>query len=410
MGEFVRLLGERRIEVADLVTHTFPIEEAIRAFELVTSSDERSIAVLIEYPAANTEPRLVRREPGTPERRGFAPSERGRVGFVGAGSFARRHLIPLARRNGLVLERVATASGLSAVSVAQEFGFVRGACSVDEIVDDDEIEAVIVASRHDAHARTTRDALRAGKAVFCEKPLCLTAEELDELRDELARDDAPPLMVGFNRRFAPLTMAAMEHLATATGPTNVLVRVNAGRLPAEHWLNDPEIGGGRLLGEGCHFVDLITYLVGTQACAVAAHAQRRSDEPLQSAQEFVVSIRFADGSLGTLAYGSRGAPTVGKELIEVHRGDRSARIEDFKSLRLWGAGRARTKRSRRQDKGHSDEMRLFADTVRGRAAAPPAAGYLTSTALTFAALRSLETGRELVLDGDEPPATSLEET
>ena len=400
MGEFVRLLAEGRIDVSDLVTHTFAIAEADRAFEVVTNGAERSLAVLIEYPDSVAAPPSSLEVPRGAERRHFSPSDRGRVGFVGAGSFARRYLIPLARKHGLVLERVATASGLSAVSAAEEFGFARGACSVDELLADDEIDAVVVASRHDAHARVTLEALRAGKAVFSEKPLCLTAAELREIRDELARDDAPPLMVGFNRRFAPLTVELAEHLATTSGPTNVLVRVNAGRLAGDHWLNDPAVGGGRLLGEGCHFVDLITHLVGSDPESVVAQAQRHADEPLQSAQEFVVSIRFVDGSLGTLVYGSRGAPTVGKELVEAHRADRSGRIDDFRSLRLWGAGRARTKRGRGQDKGHSEEMRVFADVVRGRVEAPPAAGYLTSTALTLAALRSLETGGDVGI-GDE---------
>jgi predicted dehydrogenase len=395
MSEFVRLLGERRVDVSDLVTHTFDIAEADRAFEVVTSGAERSLAVVIEYPDSDEVPRPAPETSRRAEPRPHSPSGQSRVGFVGAGSFARRHLIPLARTHGLVLDRVATASGLSAVSAAEEFAFVRGACSVDELLADDAIDAVVVASRHDAHARVTLEALRRGKAVFTEKPLCLTAAELDEISDELAREGAPPLMVGFNRRFAPLTVTLMGHLATASGPTNVLVRVNAGRLPTDHWLNDPAVGGGRLLGEGCHFVDLIAHLAGSVPESVVAQAECRDDEPLQSAQEFVVSIRFADGSLGTLVYGSRGAPSVGKELVEAHRADRSGRIEDFRSLRLWGQGRARTKRGRGQDKGHSEEVRTFADVVRGRAEAPPAVGYVMSTAVTLAALRSLETGQEV---------------
>jgi predicted dehydrogenase len=269
------------------------------------------------------------------------------------------------------------------------------------LLGDDEIDAVVVASRHDAHARMTLEALRAGKAVFAEKPLCLTSAELRELRTELEQDDAPPLMVGFNRRFAPLTQALVDHLGAATGATNVLVRVNAGRLPVGHWLNDPGVGGGRLLGEGCHFVDLISHVVGALPDSVVAHTSRDADAALQAAEDFVVSIRFGDGSLGVLVYGTRGAPTLGKELVEVHRADRSGRIEDFKSLRLWGGGRSRTQRTRTQDKGHSDEMRMFADVLRGRVAPPPPSSYLTSTALTLAALRSLESGTEIAFRPDD---------
>ena len=189
-----------------------------------------------------------------------------------------------------------------------------------------------------------------------------------------------------------------EHLRGAQGPTNVLVRVNAGVLAPDHWLNDPAMGGGRLLGEGCHFLDLIAHLAESAPVAVTTSARHRVDEPLQSAQDLSVSIGFADGSLGTLVYGTSGAPTAGKELVEAHRGERSGRIDDFRSLRTWGAGRPRAHRARDKDKGHSEEVRLFAAIVRGDAPAPAADSYLASTSLTLAALRSLENGREETLD------------
>jgi predicted dehydrogenase/threonine dehydrogenase-like Zn-dependent dehydrogenase len=394
MAEFLRLLGERRIEVRDLVTHRFPIEEAAGALDVLTEPGRRSLAVVIEYPTAADAP-----APDAPMvqegRRSFSPG--ARVGFLGAGSFARRQLIPLAKHHGLVLDRVATASGLSATSAAEQFGFTRGACSVEELLGDEAIAGIVVATRHDLHGQLALAALRSRKAVLVEKPLCLTESELAEIQTELGLGDAPPLMVGFNRRFAPLVVALRDHLTGAEGPTNVIVRVNAGPLPADHWLNDPTAGGGRLLGEGCHFLDLIVDLIGVEPEAVIAHARHRTNEPLQAAQDFSVSIRFADGSLGTLLYGTTGAATAGKELIEAHRADRSGRIDDFRSLRAWGGGRARTHSARGQDKGHSEEMRTFAAVVRGEAAPPPAAGYLTSTALTFAALRSLQRGTEVLL-------------
>jgi polar amino acid transport system substrate-binding protein len=163
-------------------------------------------------------------------------------------------------------------------------------------------------------------------------------------------------------------------------------------------LNDPILGGGRLLGEGCHFLDLIVDVVGAQPEAVVATAARQADVPRQCVEDFAVTVRFADGSLGTLLYGTVGASAAGKELIEAQRGDRSARLEDFRTLRLWGGSRTRTERARGQDKGHSEELRMFAAVVRGDAAAPPSASYLTSTALTLAAVRSLETAAEVMVD------------
>jgi predicted dehydrogenase/threonine dehydrogenase-like Zn-dependent dehydrogenase len=399
MAAFLDLLSEKKVRVDDLITHRFAIEEAAHGFEVLTEPEERALAVVIEYAGYAAHEDLAP-SPASDKARTFVPG-RG-VGFIGAGSFARRELIPLAKRHGLVLERVATASGLSATSAAEQFGFRHGACSAVELLGDGAISGVLIATRHDQHADLTLAALRAQKAVFVEKPLCLTHGELHELRVELARVDTPPFMVGFNRRFAPHTETLREHLAGATGPTNVVLRVSAGALPDDHWLNDSAEGGGRLLGEGCHFIDLILDLVGTDPVDVTTLGRSRPDEPLQSTQDFTVSIRFTDGSLGVLLYGTAGSPTAGKELVEAHRGQRSGRIEDFRSLRLWGAGRTRTHRARRRDKGHSPELLAFARAVRGEAQLPPASSYLVSTAVTLAALRSLETGREESIEREEP--------
>jgi polar amino acid transport system substrate-binding protein len=193
---------------------------------------------------------------------------------------------------------------------------------------------------------------------------------------------------------APLTVRLDEHLAGQPGPTNAVVRVNAGPLPHDHWLNDPAVGGGRLLGEGCHFLDLICHLTAADPVAVTAQARSVDDRPLQASENFTVAVRFADGSLGTLLYGTAGAARAGKEVIEAHRGSRSGRIEDFRVARLWGDGRPRTVRSRGADKGHSEEVRVFGAVVRGEAPPLPAEPSLVSTGLTLAALRSLESGLE----------------
>lgn len=388
MAEFVRLLSERRIDVGDLITHRFSIDEAEDALDAVTRPEERAVGVIIEYGGEQHAGSTTTTPTGEP--RAFSAGKA--VGFLGAGSFARRYLIPLARENGLSLERVATASGLSATAAAEQFGFTRGAGTVAELLADDALNGIVVATRHQEHAELALAALRAGKAVFVEKPLCLRESELDELAGELRRDGCPPLMVGFNRRFAPLVVELKNHLGGVQGPTNVVVRVNAGRLPADHWLNDPELGGGRLLGEGCHFVDLMLHLVDAAPVTVSAQANADGDEASRSAQNFSVSIRFADGSLGTFVYGTSGAPTLGKEFIEVHRGNRSAQLDDFHTLRMLGDGRTRKERTRRRDKGHALEVRTFAAVVRGESAAPAAETYIRSMAATFAALRSLETG------------------
>jgi polar amino acid transport system substrate-binding protein len=391
MGEFLRLVAEGRVEVDDLVTHRFPIEHADEAFAVLTDKEQRAQAIVIDYGESQ-----VGVAPETRKKleapRDFVAG--ARVGFIGAGSFACRQLIPLARREGLVLDLVATGSGLSAVSAAERFGFERGAVEVEELLTDEALSGIFVVTRHDLHGRLTLEALRAGKAVFVEKPLCLEEAELTEIESELRRAGVPPLMVGFNRRFAPLTRRLREHLSGASGPTNVLVRVNAGSLPPDHWLNDPNIGGGRLLGEGCHFFDLICALVTSEPVSVSSQGRITPAQPVAACEHFAAVIRFADGSLGTLLYGTAGARSAGKEVVEAHRGARSGRIDDFDRAVFWGDGRPRKRRSRGRDKGHGEEIRRFAGAMRGEEAPPPFEDALVSSRLTLAALRSLETGAE----------------
>lgn len=391
MAEFLRLLGERLVVVDDLVTHRFPIEHAENAFALLTDKDERAQAVVIDYgeppPQSATE-----MSDGHEISRGFSAG--ARVGFIGAGSFACRQLIPLAKEHGLMLDLVATGAGLSAVSAAERFSFERGAAGVEEILADEKLAGVFIATRHDLHGHLTLEALRAGKAVFVEKPLCLDEAELTEIETELRRTEAPPLMVGFNRRYAPLTQHLRRHLVADSGHTNITIRVSAGALPPDHWLNDPDIGGGRLLGEGCHFFDLMYDLVEAEPVAVAAQGRLTPGRPLTACEDFSALVRFADGSLGTLLYGTAGARSAGKEVIEAHRGERSGRIDDFSTACFWGDGRPKKERSRGRDKGHSEEIRRFAAAIRGTEAAPPFDEALVSMRLTLAALRSLETGAE----------------
>jgi predicted dehydrogenase/threonine dehydrogenase-like Zn-dependent dehydrogenase len=387
MGAFLAMLARGEVRVDDLVTHTFPIEDAVEAFDLLADGGQPSLALILDYPVAPPAGGRAHRV----ERMGRAFRPGTRIGFAGAGSFAQRVLIPNARRAGLELDRVATSTGLSAVSVAERYGFAGGACTTAELLADDGISALVVATRHDRHASLVLQGLEAGKAVLVEKPLCLDRAQLDEIAAVARRPDAPPLMVGFNRRHAPLVERAQAFLA-ADAPAHVTIRVNAGPLPADHWLNDPSEGGGRLLGEGCHFFDLLVHLARSTPVSVYAQALGRADDALQAAQDFTALVSFADGSLGTLTYTSTGSPRLGKELVEAHRGGRSIRIDDFASLTEWDRGSSRTTRSRVRDKGHAAEVDLFAAVVRGDRPPPGVEGYLLSTDLTLAALESLQSG------------------
>ncbi len=223
-----------------------------------------------------------------------------------------------------------------------------------------------IVTRHATHAAYATAALRAGKAVFVEKPACLTWDELDELKDAAA--EGPPLLVGFNRRYAPLARSMRDHIAGHGHPVELLCRVNAGLLPEGHWLNDPDEGGGRLIGEGCHFIDFACWFVGALPRRVSTVMRAAPGEPLAAAQSFSVTLDFEDGSIATILYGSGGSSGLGKEYFEAHAGGRSAVLDDFTRLITYDGRRKRTTKGKGRDKGHDAQFRHFLGArERGRA-------------------------------------------
>jgi predicted dehydrogenase len=304
---------------------------------------------------------------------------------VGAGSYAQRILIPGLSRAGFSLSVVASATGLSARAAADRFGF-RRAVGVDEAVADPGAGLVAIATRHSSHAALAIAALQAGKAVFVEKPPALTADELQELRDAAAA--GTPLAVGFNRRHAPLAQAFRDHLAAARRPFILVYRVNADPLPAGHWMHDLDEGGGRLLGEGCHFVDFACWLAGALPDRVSCVAAPERGMPLAAAERFTITLEFPDRSLATIAY-APGTAGTGKEQVEAHAGNRAALLDDYRSLTTWVGRRRQTRRARTQDKGHAAQFKWLRELVEGRAA-PPAVSQLDTMEVTLAALQSAQ--------------------
>ncbi len=384
MQAFLELVAAGKVKPGELTTHRFPIDDAPDAYAALTGKGEgaRPFGVLLEYAdAMPTAAPAVPRSTARPAAKGTG------VALIGAGAFARATLIPALEEAGAHLVAVTSESGLTASDVATRFGFERAATSVDEILGDDAVGAVVIATRHPSHASLAAAALRAGKAVLVEKPLALSAEQLQEVEDALTPDSV--LMVGFNRRFAPL----VERLGVELRGCNdlvLLVRVNAGPLPADHWLHDPEDGGGRLLGEGCHFVDLLATLAGSEALAAHAIATPPPGRPIECSDTFSAHIRFA-GGVGTLVYSGGGDPKLPKERIEVFGGGLSAVLDDFRRLEIFRSSKRQTTKSA-QDKGHRAEIKRFVDAVNGAAEPPSVASYLDSTWLTLALVRSLRSG------------------
>ncbi len=308
-----------------------------------------------------------------------------RVGLLGAGLFATAVLLPALRSAGAAFTAVATASGASAEAVARTFGFTRVAASATEVVTADDIDAVVIATRHDSHAPLVAAALRAAKPCFVEKPLAITE---DGLADVLAAMEERPglVCVGFNRRFAPGVVALHARLASRTSPFHVRYRVNAGRMPEGHWTLDADVGGGRVLGEVCHFVDLISFLAGAAVVRVQCEAA--------PGDGIAATLRLRDGSTATLDYLCNGASSIPKEHLDLHWEGTSFVLDDFRELTEHGGGKPQRLWRGAQDKGHGAEIAAWLDAVRAGSESPvPFDEAVGATRTTFAMLRALRTGR-----------------
>ena len=358
-----------RIDVAPLVSHRFRLEQAQDAYALLASG-QPSLGILLEYPQAG-----VPVVPAPAEYRlrlaAAAPAAgEPRIGFLGAGNYAGRVLIPAFKSSGARLHSVVSSGGLSALHFGRKHGFEVVASDESALLDDPEVDAVVVATRHDAHARQVTAALRAGKHVFCEKPLCLRPEQLTSIEAELTSRPDRILAVGFNRRFAPQIAKMKRLLDQAAGPKAIVMTVNAGSIPASHWTQDPDIGGGRIVGEACHFVDLIRYLAGapivrSRAAALGALAGKVG--PLDSV---ALTLEMADGSVGTIHYLANGDKRFPKERIEVFCGGKVLQLDNFRRLRGWGWPGFTRMNLWRQDKGQRQCAAAFLAAIRSGGAAP----------------------------------------
>jgi len=411
MEAFAELLAEGKVNVKPLITHRFPIEKAPEAYELVTGkTDEPFLGILITYPEeCDLSRRLDLRGPSLSRVRQTGKSENRRgsvsVGVLGAGNFMATTLLPLMRKAGATeLTGVCTSTGVSARRAADKFGFQYCTTDEAEIFKNPDIKGIVIATRHHLHARQIMGALTAGKHVFCEKPLCLNHGELAEIvktynglsqnsgTDEVHRANAPLLMVGFNRRFAPMAVSLKEFIAGMHEPLIVNYRVNAGYLPPEHWLHDPQQGGGRILGEVCHFVDFLTFLVGQPPFRVSVTALPGIGR--YQNDNVIANLEFSNGSIGTITYVTNGDRSFSKERVEVFGGGLVAILDDFRKLSLVRDGRKRVQRSfLRQDKGHRAEWERFIDNLLDGGSCPiPFEEIVSTTLTTFAIVESMNSG------------------
>jgi len=365
MAAVLELVATGRIDVEALVHERIAVDQAPDAYDRLLSAKASPLGVVLKYGAqASPAPSSNgHRAPSAPPGRSQVATT---VNVIGAGSFGQRVLIPGLGKAGFALGAIASARGLSAKTAADQFGFVR-ATSYDDAIADPHAGVVAIATRHGSHAPLAEAALDAGKVVFVEKPPCLTVAELDRLR--AASASGRRLFVGFNRRHAELAARLRDHVRAARAPIDLTYRVSAGALPASHWLNDPEDGGGRLIGEGCHFVDFACWVVGAAPRVVKCTMSADTTSPLGVGQGFGLLLEFGDGSLATVLYTAHGAPALAKEYVEAHAGGRSAILDDFTKLALLGDRRA-VRVNRRRDKGHTAEFTALHRMLSGEGTDP----------------------------------------
>ncbi len=397
METFLTLVSQGRIDIKGLITHRFSVDEAALAYRLIEGNKtEPYLGILLQYNSTvlnqNESSRIsVKSE--------IVSRDKIKLSFYGAGNYATASLLPLLQSsNQVVLGGLVTASGRSAQGVAKQFGFNFCAGSYQELLQGD-TDAIVVTTRHDTHGTAVHDALRAGKHVYVEKPLALSVEELTEIHSAYTKTGKCQLMVGFNRRFAPATRRVVEHFAGVKSPRVVNIRINAGQILSNHWIQDPQIGGGRMIGEGCHFIDLACALVESNVKTIYAVGTSKAEKSALLNDNLCLSLTFDNGSVANITYTADGSKAMAKEYVEVFGGGRSAQIDDFKEITLF-SGDSGVKKHKLgvQDKG---QKQMIIAWLQGLKTGTPCVEYnslMTTSLATLMAVESLALGVCLAVD------------
>jgi len=387
----VDLLSSRKLKVESLISHRFPIEDGVQAYEVITGKKkEPFLGVLLVYPEEKMKEERRIEFPSIVNRKSSIVN----LGVLGAGLYANATLLPVIKNNkDFELVGIASSGGLHAQHSGKKFGFQYATSSEDEIINDKNINTVAILTRHDSHADLVVKALKAGKHVFVEKPLAINSTQLSAISKQLKAKNQPLLTVGFNRRFSPLAQNLKSEIANRQSSIYAHYRINAGYLPLNHWTQDPTLGGGRIIGEACHFIDLITFLVGAPPVSVNAHAL--PDGGKYREDNVSMTFTFSDGSIGIVDYLANGDKSYPKERLEVFCEGMIAVLDDYVSLTTVKDGKKKVE-SGAQDKGWRAEMSAFAGAIQGKSEAPiPYEQLIGVTQSTFAAVESIRTGTKV---------------
>ncbi len=388
----VDLMASGKLKVQPLITHRFPIEKATIAYDVITGKKkENFLGVLLTYETSD-EKQVTNNKVEFPLVTHRSMLSTVKLGVLGAGLYANATLLPVIKNNkDFELVGIASSGGLHAQHSGKKFGFQYATSSEEDIINDPDINTIAILTRHDSHADLAVKALKAGKHVFVEKPLAITPKQLEQITKLLITNLQSLLTVGFNRRFSPLAQSFQSQVSKLHEPKYIHYRVNAGYLPINHWTQDPEIGGGRIIGEACHFIDFISFLVGAPPVTVTAHALPNNGKYRQD--NVSMTFTFPDGSIGVVDYLANGDKSFAKEHVEIFCGGMIAVLDDFRRLEIVKDGKRKEEKLAAQDKGWKDEMRTFAKSIREGGEPPiPYEQLIGVTKSTFAVVESLKTG------------------
>ena len=357
------MMASGQVDVKPLITHRFKFEDAAQAYELLTS-DKSALGILLQYQSDSS----ARHEKSiTLDSEATFEASKPVVGFVGAGNYASRMLIPAFKAGGAQLHTIATSGGINGVTHGEKAGFAKTTTDTSAMISDPEINTVAIVTRHNSHAHFVSEALNAGKNVFVEKPLAVTLEELAEVEatyySKSSTASAPKLMVGFNRRFSPQVQKMKELLSSVKEPKSFMMTMNAGAIPADHWTQDNEIGGGRIIGEACHFIDLMRYLADSEIVSVQCRRMGDVDSVDITEDKAAIILGFADGSFGTIHYLANGAANFPKERVEVFAAGRVLQLDNFRKLKGFGWPGFSKMNLWKQDKGQTGCAAAFLSAI-----------------------------------------------
>lgn len=386
MQSFLQLLEEKKLNLDLLTSHVFPFEQASKAYDLILNKYEKFTGILLKFDDTNINDKIFAKNSDKTE---YVVSTGVNIGFIGAGSFAQKILLPNAKKFKFGnLIGVATSSGYTARNIADRYGFNFASADYNKICSNDKINTVFIATRHNLHASQVLGCLRNNKNVFVEKPLCLTEDELMEIADEYSKNDTR-LMVGFNRRFSPLVQKIIEFSGQQSKKA-INYRINSGFIPADSWIQDKTIGGGRIIGEVCHFIDLAMYIAGSPITNVSAYVMADSRNLFDTVN---INMVFKNESIATISYFSNGSKAMKKEYLEVFTNGLSMVLDDFQQLSIYGKKEIKIN-NYSQDKGHAKEVQLFLESIINGSSEPIGFNDIfNSTLATLRTIDSIKTGK-----------------